>query len=212
MDQVLKWFDDYKFVAFIRSGSAEDAEEMMKAAMAGGIRLFEISMHSPQALRMIENHSKREGILVGAASVTDGEMTQRVLNAGAKFVSSQYTDRDIISVAKHNDSFVIQGAMTPTEAVNAFQLGADMVKIYPVGAMGGVEYVKDLRMALPFVKLIADAEPTLESAFEYLKHCVAVTLREAIFDRPLVRRDNWLEMTERAKQFTQRLEAHKITK
>jgi 2-dehydro-3-deoxyphosphogluconate aldolase/(4S)-4-hydroxy-2-oxoglutarate aldolase len=212
MDQVLKWLDDSKFIAFIRSSSAEDAEEMIKAAMAGGIRTFEVSMHTPQALRLIENYSKREGILVGAASLTDGEMTQRVVNAGAKFVSSQYTDRDIISVAKHNDSFVIQGALTPNEVMNAHQLGADAIKIYPVDSMGGVEYMKDLRAALPAVKLIADGEPTLENAFEYLKYCVAVTLREAICDRPLVRTDNWLEMTERSKQFTQRLETHKVVK
>jgi 2-dehydro-3-deoxyphosphogluconate aldolase/(4S)-4-hydroxy-2-oxoglutarate aldolase len=212
MDPVLKWLDDYKFVAFIRSSSPEDAEEMFKAAMAGGIRIFEISMHTPQALRMIESYSKREGILVGAASLMDGEMTQRVINAGAKFVSCQYIDRDIISVGKHNDRFVIQGALTPTEAVNAFQQGADLIKIYPVDSMGGVDYVKDLRMALPFIKFMADGEPTLDNAFEYLKHCVAVTLREAIFDRPLVRTDNWLEMTERSRQFTQRLETHKVAK
>ncbi len=212
MDQVVKWFDDHKFIAFIRSGSAEDAEEMLKAALAGGIRIFEISIQTPQAIRLIENYSKREGILVGAGSVTDGEMVQRVIGAGAKFVASQYTDRDIISVTKHYDSVVIQGALTPTEAVNAYQLGADFIKLYPVDSMGGVEYVKDLRAALPFLKLIVDGEPTLDKAFEYLKHCVAVTLREAIFERPLVRTDNWGQMTERARQFTQRLEASKVVK
>lgn len=212
MDQVVKWFDDHKFIAFIRSSSAEDAEEMLKAAFAGGIRIFEISIQTPQAIRLIENYSKQEGVLVGAGNITDGEMVQRVIGAGAKFVASQYTDRDIISVAKHYDSVVIQGALTPTEAVNAYQLGADLIKIYPVDSMGGLEYIKDLRAALPFLKIIVDGEPTFDKAFEYLKYCVAVTLREAIFERPLVRTDNWVQMTERARQFTQRLETNKVVK
>jgi 2-dehydro-3-deoxyphosphogluconate aldolase/(4S)-4-hydroxy-2-oxoglutarate aldolase len=212
MDQVIKELDDRKFVAFIRSSSAEDAEEMVKAALAGGIRIFEISVQTPQAIRLIESYSKREGILAGAGGVTDGEMVQRVITAGARFVASQYTDRDIISVAKHYDCAVIQGALTPTEVMNAYQLGADVVRVYPVDSAGGVEYVKNLRAALPFVKIIADGEPTLDNAFEYLKYCLAVVLREAVFERPLVRNDSWGEMTERARQFTQRLETSKAVK
>ncbi|MDD5217534.1 MAG: bifunctional 4-hydroxy-2-oxoglutarate aldolase/2-dehydro-3-deoxy-phosphogluconate aldolase, partial [Candidatus Omnitrophica bacterium] len=116
MNQTLKWFEDYKLIATIRSSSTEDAEAMIKAAMDGGFHLFEISMQTPQAVRLIENYSKRDDCFLGVFAVTDGEMAQRAINAGAKFVSSSYVDRDIITVAKHNDVFVIQGVMTPTEA------------------------------------------------------------------------------------------------
>ncbi len=84
--ETLKWFEEYKLIAVVRSGSAEDAEEMIKAATIGGFHLFEISMQTPQAVRLIETYSKKEGFLFGAGSVTDGEMAQRAINAGAKFL------------------------------------------------------------------------------------------------------------------------------
>ena len=80
---------------------------------------------------------KKEGILFGAGAILDGEMAQRAVNAGAKFLASLYTDDEIVNVAKNNDSFVIQGASTLTEVFNAYQCGADLVRIYPAGFLGG---------------------------------------------------------------------------
>ena len=212
MDQTLKWFEDYKFSAVVRSGSAEDAEKMIKAALNGGFRLFEVSMQTPQALKLIESYSKKDGCCFGAGAVMDGEMAQRAVNAGAKFLSSLYTDDEIVNVAKNNDVFVIQGASTPTEAFNAYQYGADLVRIFPAGVVGGPAFLKSLRNALPFVKLMASGDVTLENAGEYLKHCVAVSVGKGVFDKALVRSDNWSEITERAKQFTQKLESLKVAK
>jgi len=210
--ETLKWFEEYKLIAVVRSGSAEDAEEMIKAATIGGFHLFEISMQTPQAVRLIETYSKKEGFLFGAGSVTDGEMAQRAINAGAKFLSSHYTDRDVINVAKNNDSFVIQGAVTSTEAVTAHQSGADLIKIYHAGLAGGPDFVKSLRGPLPFLKLVASGGVTLENAFEYLRYTLAVTLGKGLFDKALVRANNWTEITERARQFIQKLESLKVSK
>lgn len=212
MEPPLKWFEDHRLTAVIRSGSSEDAEQMIKAATNGGFRIFEISMQTPQALRLLETHSKREGFLFGAGTVTDGEMAQRAINAGAKFLVSPYTDRDVISVAKNNDSFVIQGAFTPTEVMTAYQVGADIVQIYHAGFAGGPNYVKTIRGLFPFIKLMATGGVTLENVFEYLKYTVAVTSRKGLFDKSLIRTDNWTEIAERAKQFTQKLEALKVAK
>ncbi len=212
MDTPLKWFEDYKLIAVIRSGSAEDAEEMIKAATFGGFKIFEISMQTPQATRLLEAYSKKEGFLFGAGTVTDGEMAQRAINAGAKFLSSHYTDHDVINVAKNNDGFVIQGAMTPTEAVNAYQLGADLIKIYDLRFSGGSAYLKSLRGPLPFLKLVADGGIEFEDVLEYLKHCVALSIGNSLFEKALVRSDKWTELAERARQFTQKVESLKIAR
>ena len=212
MEQPLKWLEEHRLVAVIRSGSAEDTEAMIKAAAAGGIRIFEISMQTPQATRILEANSKKDGLLFGAGTVTDGEMAQRAINAGAKFLSSQYTDRDVINVAKNNDSFVIQGAFTPTEVMNAYQFGADLVQIFNAGYAGGPDYVRSLRAIFPFIKLAAAGGVTCDNALEYWKHTVAVSLRNAIFDKALVRSDNWSEITERARRLTQKLEGLKVAK
>ncbi|MBI3306379.1 MAG: hypothetical protein HYZ84_01045 [Candidatus Omnitrophica bacterium] len=212
MDQSLKWFEEHKLVALIRSSSADDAEAMIKAAMDGGFHLFEISMQTTQVIRLLETYSKKEGYLFGAGAVIDGEMAQRAIKAGARFISSHYTDRDVISVAKNNDVFVIQGALTPTEAVNAYQLGADLIKIYPADTAGGPAFMKSLRGPLPFLKLVAAGGVTMENAWDYLKYCTSVHLGKAIFDKALMRGNHWTEIAERARQFIQKLEASKVSK
>jgi 2-dehydro-3-deoxyphosphogluconate aldolase/(4S)-4-hydroxy-2-oxoglutarate aldolase len=212
MDETLKFFEENKFVAVIRTGSPEDAEEVLKAVTAGGIRIVEITMSIPQATRLLESWSKREGLLVGAGTVTDGEMAQRAINAGARFLTSHYTDRDVISVGKNNNAFLIQGAVTPTEAVNAWQMGADLVKIYPAEFFGGPAYLKALKGPLPFVKFMASGAITQDNAFEYLKYACAVSLNRGFFDKALIRTHNWGEITERARQLAQKLESLKVSK
>lgn len=212
MEQPMKWFEEHRLLAVIRSGSNEDAEAMIKAAASGGFKIFEISMQTPQAIRLIETFSKKDNFLIGAGAVTDGEMAQRAVNAGAKFLSSQYTDHDVINVAKNNDSFVISGAWTPTEAFNAYQMGADLIKIYPAGLAGGPSYIKLLRSQLPFLKLMVQGDVTLENFTDYLKYSVAASVGKALFDKSLIRSDSWSEVTDRAKIFTQKLDSLKVTK
>ena len=212
MDETRKFFEENKFVAVIRTSSNEDAEEVLKAVTAGGIKIVEITVTIPQATRLIENWSKQEGLLIGAGTVTDGEMAQRAINAGAKFVSSPYTDRDVISVAKNNDVFLIQGAVTASEAVNAWQQGVDLIKVYPAEAFGGPRYIRSLKGPLPFLKLMASGEITLENAFDYLKYACAVTIHQPVLDKALIRAHNWQEITDRCRQLTQKLETLKVSK
>lgn len=212
MNETLKFFEENKFIGVIRTSSNDDAEQMIQAVTSGGIKIIEIAMTVPQATRLIENWSKKEGLLVGAGTVTDGEMAQRAINAGAKFLVSHYTDREVISVAKNNDTFVIQGAVTPTEAMNAWQGGVDLVKIYPIDAFGGPDYLKALKGPLPFIKFVASGQITLENVFDYLKYACAVSLNQSFFDKTLIRSNNWPAINERTRQLTQKLESLKVPK
>ena len=212
MQQIHKWFEDYKFVAVIRSSTSTNAEEMIKAASEGGFRIFEISSYIPQAFRLIENYSKKEGFIFGAGGITDGEIAQRAINAGSAFISSNYTAQDVINVARHNDSFVIAGVSTPTEAVEAHNFGADLVKFFPAGTLGGSDYIREIHDSVPFLKIVVEGGVSHENAFEYLKHSIAAFVDRALFDKPLVRQDNWTEITERARKLTQKLEALKAVK
>ncbi len=212
MDETLKFFEENKFVAVIRAGSNEDAEHLLKAVTEGGIKILEIAMTIPQAARLIESWSKKEGLLVGAGTVTDGEMAQRAINAGAKFLTSHYTDREVMSVGKNNGTFLIPGAVTPTEAVNAWQQGADLVNVYPTQFFGGPAYLRFLKGPLPFIKLMASGDVTLENAFDYLRYACAVALSHPFFDPSMIRCNNWTGITEKARQLTQKLESLKVSK
>ena len=212
MDETLKFFEENKFVAVIRASSHEDAEALFKAVTDGGIKILEITMTIPQATRLIESWNKKEGLLVGAGTVTDGEMAQRAINAGAKFLASHYTDREVMSVGKNNGTFLIQGAATPTEAVHAWQQGADLVNVYPTQFFGGPAYLRFLKGPLPFVKLMASGDVTLENAFDYLKYACAVALSHSFLDKSLIRSNNWSGITEKVRQLTQKLESLKVSK
>ena len=211
-DETLKFFEENKFLAVIRATSAEDGEEMLKAVSNAGIKILEITMTVPQSARLIESWSKKEGLLEGAGTVTDGEMAHRAINAGAEFRTSHYTDRDVVNVAKNNNVFLIQGAVTPTEAVNAWQLGVDMVSVYPAEFFGGPGYIRSLKGPLPFIKFLAAGAITQENAFEYLKYACAVALNHAFFDRALIRSNNWAAIEERTRLLTQKLESLKVAK
>ena len=91
-------------------------------------------------------------------------------------------------------------------------IGADIIKIYPVDFYGGPRYLKALKGPLPFIKLMAAGEIPLESAFDYLKYACAVAIHRPIFDKTLIRSHNWQEITERARQLTQKLESLKVPK
>lgn len=212
MQDIQNYFDQNKLVAVIRSGVVSPAEEMIKAAMAGGFRIFEISMLTPQVERLIEMFSRQKDVLVGAGAVTDGEMAWRAIRAGARFLSSPFTERDVITVAKNNDVFVIQGALTPTEVKNAQHMGADMIKIYPAATAGGPAYIKSVKAAFPSVKIVAAGGITLNDAFEYFKDAAAVCVGASLFEKPLVRSDNWERITEKARQFSNKLETLKVSR
>ena len=211
-DETLKFFEENKFVAVIRTTSAEDAEEMLQAITHAGLKILEVAMTIPQSARLIENWSKKEGLLVGAGTVTDGEMAQRAINAGAKFLTSHYTDREVVNVGKNNNVFLIQGAVTPTEAVNAWQLGVDMVSVYPAEFFGGPGYLRSLKGPLPFIKFLAAGAITFENAFDYLKYACAAALDHTFFDRALIRSNNWAGIEERTRLLTQKLESLKVSK
>jgi len=211
MNDALKVIEEQKIIAVIRAGEHADAEAIAKAVIEGGIKILEITPQIPQVFKLIETLSKQDDILVGFGSTTDGEQAHRAVVAGARYVSSHYTDRNILTVCKNHEVPVIQGASTVTEVMEAYQLGVDLIKIYPANFLGEAPYVKRLRRSFPFLKLVPAGGVTLENLIEYLKvGAVACAVGRSLCDKGWIRNHQWPEITERAKQFTQKLETLKV--
>src|SRR3989338_1622322 len=211
--ETYKQIDEHKLLALIRTTVPEDSEALIGALLEGGIRLFGVSVSIPQSYRLIENLAKKEGVLVGASSVLDGEVAQRAINAGAKFVMSPYTDKDVILVCKNSDALVIQSALTPTEVMDAVTLGVDIVEVYPVDLFGGSAYIKALKGPLPSPKLIPSGGITLDNAMDYIKMGVtAIVLSDGILEKSLIRADSWDTIRDRAKQLVEKVESLKAGK
>ncbi len=216
MDDVFKFIDDHKLIANIRASEHEDAVQLAQAILSGGFKIIEVSMSVPQAPRLIESLTKSgtsEGVLVGAGSVTDGEVAQRAISAGAKFIASHFLDTAIVMVCKNSSVFTVQSAATPTEVMEAFHAGVDLIDLYPIESLGGPVFARRLKKALPVTRLMVSGGISCENLLEYFRAGVtAVEIGSALCDKALIRAHNWTEVTERAKQFQQKLESLKIAR
>ncbi len=207
MDEVAKFFDEHKIIAVVRATEFGDAEAISKALIDGGIKIIELIPNIPQYLKLVESLSKNTQIIVGLGSALDGEQAHRALNAGARYISAHYIDRNIFTVCKNNGAFVIQGAATVNEAIEAYNLGVDLIKIYPANFLGEAPYISRLRRSFPFLKLIPSGGVNGENFLDYLKAgATACVVGRSLSDKSLIRAHQWTEITERAKQLVQKLE------
>ena len=212
--KVLQTLESERIIAVVRASIFENVDELTNAVIAGGIRVVLISSTVPQRFRFIETFSKRfPDVLVGAAHVVTGEQAQKAIDAGAKIISSSYLNKDIVNVCKNGGALVMQGAATPSEIMEAVQFGSDMVELFPINHLGGPNFIRTVKDHLPSVKFVACGGVNLEDVVDFIKAgATAIMVDDALTDRGLIREDNWKEITERAKLFTQKIATLKTPK
>jgi 2-dehydro-3-deoxyphosphogluconate aldolase/(4S)-4-hydroxy-2-oxoglutarate aldolase len=124
------------------------------------------------------------------------------LNAGAQFIVSPALNLDTIALCKEKGVPVMPGALTPTEVVTAWNAGADLVKVFPCGSVGGASYVKNLKAPLPNIKLIPTGGVSLKTAGDFIKAgASALGVGTDLVDIKAIRAGEAHVVTERAKQF-----------
>ena len=170
-DQVSKWLVSIGIVPVIRAASAEQALAAVDAVYQGGVSVVEITMTVPGANAIIETVRKTMGkdVLVGAGTVLDREAANQSLDAGAQFIVSPGFDGGTVNFCKSRNVLMIAGALTPTEVITAWRTGADFVKVFPCGAVGGASYIKALKAPLPQIRLIPTGGVNLKNAAEFIK-------------------------------------------
>jgi len=158
-------------VPIVRAASAEDAFKAAEAIIEGGIGIAEITMTVPNAIRVMERVAERYGdkVLLGAGTILDPETCRAALLAGAQFIVTPSLDVRVIEVAKRYSKPIMPGALTPTEVVTAWQAGADLVKIFPCGPVGGPQYIKALRGPFPHIDFVPTGGVNLETTPEFIK-------------------------------------------
>jgi 2-dehydro-3-deoxyphosphogluconate aldolase / (4S)-4-hydroxy-2-oxoglutarate aldolase len=156
-------------IPVIRASSQEEALAVVAAIAAGGVTTIELTMTVPNAIDAIANLSKRHDLLIGAGSVLDPETARECINAGAKFIVSPATNFDTIQYCNESEIVVMPGALTPTEILNAWEAGADFVKVFPADSMGGSKYLRSLKAPMPHLKLIPTGGVNQETAADFIK-------------------------------------------
>ena len=157
-------------VPIIRAAGADEARRVIEAIREGGLDVVEITMTVPGALRIIEEvAAKADGVTLGAGTVLDPETARACLFAGASFIVSPALHLPTVELCRRQGAVVMPGALTPTEVVAAWQAGADLVKIFPVSAVGGPAYLKALAGPLPQIELVPTGGVDLKNAGDFIR-------------------------------------------
>lgn len=153
----------------IRVSSAEDAHFAADAVTGGGIPIVEITMTVPEAVKLISHLVRcRPKMVVGAGTVLNTETAGQCVDAGASFITSPGLNSRMIEFAAKAQTAVLPGALTPSEVIEAWEAGADFVKVFPCAQVGGDQYIKALKTALPQLPLIAAGGVTQHTAGNYI--------------------------------------------
>jgi len=191
-------------LGIIRVQTAADLIRIAKALYVGELSCLEITMTTPGALRAIEEASdKLDGVLMGAGTVLDGPTARQAILAGAQFLVTPTVEPDVIEMAHRYGVAVIPGAMTPTEILIAWELGADMVKIFPASILGP-GYLKAVHGPLPQIPLVPTGGITADNAGEFIKAGAAVVCAGSwLVDKKAVAEGRFEVLTERARQLVE---------
>jgi 2-dehydro-3-deoxyphosphogluconate aldolase/(4S)-4-hydroxy-2-oxoglutarate aldolase len=203
---VIQIIRDTGVIPVVRATSADEATRAIDAIRQGGISVLEITMTVPGAIRVIEHVSERAGseAIIGAGTVLDAETARACILAGAQFIVSPSLDLETIACCRRYGVAVMPGALTPTEIVQAWSAGADFVKVFPAGALGGPSYIKALKAPLPQIELVPTGGVSLKTAAEFIKAGASVLgVGADLVDIKAIREGRDDLITERARQYVQ---------
>lgn len=190
-------------VAVIRGATPESIIPIAESLKEGGVTAIEITMETPKALAIIEKTADRFGdeLLVGAGTVLDAETARVAILAGSRFIFSPTVNIDTIRMTKRYGVISVPGAFTATEILNAYEHGADVIKVFPAGVVGPA-YFKNIAGPLPHIPLMPTGGINVHNATDYIRAgAVAVGVGTSLVDpkRPITN-EYLLEVTQKAKR------------
>jgi 2-dehydro-3-deoxyphosphogluconate aldolase/(4S)-4-hydroxy-2-oxoglutarate aldolase len=202
--EILAFITQVGIVPVVRTPSAETAFQAVEAIFRGGVRAAEITMTVPGAIRVLEKLADHFGdkLMLGAGTVLDPETARACMLAGAQFFVTPSLRVSTIEMAKRYSKVICPGALTPTEVLTAWEAGADVVKVFPCGNVGGAKYIKALKGPFPHIEMIPTGGVNLETAGEFLKAgACAVAVGSELVDTKSLQEGHPEVIEERARQY-----------
>lgn len=193
-----------KLVAEVRVDTATQALAVVDALAAGGISVFEVALTIPGASEILTHYATRGDIIVGAGSALEAPQALDAISSGARFIASPICAPDVAQACQERNVACVLGALTPTEIITAQRAGAEMVKLFPVEAIGGPAYVRSLLRQLTHISVQISGGFSIEHLIEYAALPVRSIALGALLAPPaLVERAAWQAITNRAQAFSQ---------
>lgn len=162
---------DEGVVAVIRAESKEKGLKIVDAVKEGGIKTLEVTMTVPGAvdiIKEISEHYKDEDVLIGAGTVLDPETARACILAGAKYIVSPSINPETIKLCNRYRIPVMPGVMTVKEAVEALELGAEIIKVFP-GSAFGPDIIKAFKGPIPQGNFMPTGGVSLSNVKDWIK-------------------------------------------
>ena len=158
-----------KIVAIIRLDDYDRAVEVARALVKGGIPALEFTLTGKGAIEAVAAVRKALGdaACVGVGSVLQPEQARAAIESGAQFVVTPAVRKQVIAACVNRGTLVLSGGFTPTELLEAYEAGSELVKLFPA-QQGGPRYLKDVLAPLPFLKLVPTGGVSADNARDYL--------------------------------------------
>jgi 2-dehydro-3-deoxyphosphogluconate aldolase / (4S)-4-hydroxy-2-oxoglutarate aldolase len=191
-------------VPIVRASSTRHAQIAADAVCDCGVSVVEITMTVPGALDVIRELRKNgpSEVIVGAGTVLNVKAAQQCLDAGAQFLVSPGLNVETVQFAAKKGVLMFAGALTPTEIMAAWEAGADLIKIFPCGQVGGAKYIKALRGPFPDIPFVPTGGVNLETAADFIAAgAVALGVGSELVQTEALHADKPEIITENARKF-----------
>ena len=175
-DQIIETVEREKLIVIVRGVAREDLIPLAEAMYRGGVRLLELTYsadgrvsdeETASRIGMLAKHFEGR-MLIGAGTVLNEKQVDLTSLAGGGFIISPDVNEGVIRKTRELGLVSMPGALTPTEIQTAHRVGADFVKLFPVGNMG-TGYVKAVKAPLSHIKMLAVGGVDLGNIADYLK-------------------------------------------
>lgn len=169
--ETLRKIEEVGIVAVVRATSVEQAEKITDACIAGGVAAIELTFTVPHADKLIEAMRAKYNsgeIIIGAGTVMDAATARIAILAGAEYIVSPYFDPETVRCCNRYGIPSMPGIYTPTEAVQAMEAGADVLKVFP-GDLAGPRFIKDIHGPIPQAIMMPSGGVDIDNVKEWIK-------------------------------------------
>lgn len=202
-EDVLRVIKDTGVIAIIRHIPKDLIKPTVDALYEGGVRCIEVTANTDGAIEMVinivENYSDK--VIAGAGTVIDEVTAKNFIRAGARFLLSPSLHKEVIDAAKDGGVVSIPGAYTPTEIIQAYKWGGDIVKVFPA-VVGGTEYIKQIRGPFSDIPLLAVGGINVDNASDFISAgCMGVGVGSGLVNPALIQKGEFEQIKLNASRF-----------
>jgi 2-dehydro-3-deoxyphosphogluconate aldolase / (4S)-4-hydroxy-2-oxoglutarate aldolase len=189
----LELIKQQRSIPIIRAPNFKIGVQMAETAIAGGMKLIEISWNTEDSVELVAHlRSTFPNCMIGVGTVLTVAELKNAIAAGAQFAFMPHIDFDLIAVAKRREIPIIPGALTPTEIMTAWNAKASCVKVFPIQSVGNASYLKALRSPLGHIPLIPTGGVTIENAKSFIQAgAIAVGMGGNLFPKDAIQHEKW---------------------